>query len=139
MTSRPIAPASILEKSRMSLMIESRLSPESRTVSAYSRCSPVRGVPSRSSVMPMTPFMGVRISWLMLARKALLALLADSASSLAARSRPRAPSSSSLPTTALAKAPSIFSSSSPNALGSPSARHRVPLVCPSEVTCGVPA
>ena len=119
-------------------MIESRLSPESRTVSAYSLCSSVRGVPSRSSVMPMTPFMGVRISWLMFARKALLALLADSASSLAARSRPRAPSNSSLPT-ALAKAPSILSSSSPNGLGSPSARHRVPMVCPSEVASGVPA
>jgi len=29
--------------------------------------------------MPITPFMGVRISWLMVARKALLAWLADSA------------------------------------------------------------
>jgi hypothetical protein len=33
--------------------------------------------------MPMTPFMGVRISWLMLARNSLLARLALSASSLA--------------------------------------------------------
>ncbi len=89
--------------------------------------------------MPMTPFMGVRISWLMLARKALLALLADSASSLAARSRPRAPSNSSLPITALANAPSIIIWSSPKPRGSPCARHRVPTVCPSEVTSGVPA
>ncbi len=120
-------------------MIESKLSPESRTVSAYFFCSSVRGVPSRSSVIPITPFMGVRISWLMFARKALLARFAASASSLAARSRPRAPSSSSLPMTALAKAPSILISSSPNGLCPPSARHRVPMVCPSEVTSGVPA
>ena len=33
--------------------------------------------------MPMMPFMGVRISWLMLARNSLLARLAASASSLA--------------------------------------------------------
>ena len=89
--------------------------------------------------MPMTPFMGVRISWDMFARNSLLARLAASASSLADRSRPRAPSSSRRPTTALAKAPSIFISSSPNVLGSPCARHSVPTVWPSEVTSGVPA
>lgn len=33
--------------------------------------------------MPMTPFMGVLISWLMLAKKALLARLASSAATLA--------------------------------------------------------
>ena len=33
--------------------------------------------------MPMMPFMGVRISWLMLARNSLLARLADSATSFA--------------------------------------------------------
>jgi hypothetical protein len=36
--------------------------------------------------MPMMAFIGVRISWLMLARKALLAWLAASAASLAAAS-----------------------------------------------------
>ena len=36
--------------------------------------------------MPMMPFMGVRSSWLMLARKAVLARLAPSARSLAASS-----------------------------------------------------
>ena len=36
--------------------------------------------------MPMTPFMGVRISWLMLARKSDLARFAASAPSLARRS-----------------------------------------------------
>ena len=35
------------------------------------------------SVMPITPFIGVRISWLMLARNSLLARLADSAATLA--------------------------------------------------------
>ena len=34
---------------------------------------------SNSSVMPRTPFIGVRISWLMVARNSLLALLAASA------------------------------------------------------------
>ncbi len=37
--------------------------------------------------MPMTPFIGVRISWLMVARKALLASLAASAAARASRSR----------------------------------------------------
>ena len=40
-------------------------------------------VPSASSVMPMTPFIGVRISWLMLARKSDFARLAASAASIA--------------------------------------------------------
>ena len=41
-------------------------------------------VSSTRSVMPIMAFMGVRISWLMLARKSLLARLADSADSFAA-------------------------------------------------------
>ena len=40
-------------------------------------------VVSASSVMPMMPFIGVRISWLMLARNSLLARLACSAASFA--------------------------------------------------------
>ena len=39
-----------------------------------------------SSVMPMTPFIGVRISWLMLARNSLFAALLSSAFCLAAAS-----------------------------------------------------
>ena len=58
-------------------------SAEASTVVRYSRCSGVSSVSSSSSVMPMTPFIGVRISWLMLARNSLLARLADSAASLA--------------------------------------------------------
>ncbi|MNP45299.1 hypothetical protein D3C76_1392110 [compost metagenome] len=42
------------------------------------------GVPSSSSVMPSTPFMGVRISWLILARNSALALIS---ASLAASAR----------------------------------------------------
>ena len=52
---------------------QQRLGAELRTVSAYSRCSAVSGVSSSSPVMPMTPFIGVRISWLMLARNSLFA------------------------------------------------------------------
>ncbi len=46
--------------------------------------------------MPITPFIGVRISWLMLARKALLARLAASASSASSLARRAASSSSRL-------------------------------------------
>ena len=85
-------PASIFEKSRMSLMSDSRASPLFRTISAYSRCSAVRSVSSRSPVMPMMPFIGVRISWLMFARNSLFARLAASAAGHLAgpRSPPRA-------------------------------------------------
>ncbi len=71
--------ASIFEKSRMSLMSDRRASPLFRTISAYSRCSAVRSVSRRSPVMPITPFIGVRISWLMFARNSLFARLAPSA------------------------------------------------------------
>ncbi len=63
----------------MSLMIVSSESPESRMVVAKSRWSSVSGVSSSSPLMPMTAFIGVRISWLIVARKALLASLAASA------------------------------------------------------------
>ena len=51
--------------------------------SRCSRCSPDSGVSSSNSVMPMMAFIGVRISWLMLARNWLLAWLAASAACLA--------------------------------------------------------
>ena len=63
----------------MSLMIVSSESPESRMVVAKSRWSSVSGVSSSRPLMPMTAFIGVRISWLIVARKALLASLAASA------------------------------------------------------------
>ena len=83
MGSIDIFPASIFEKSRMSLMIVSNESPEIRTASAYSRCSDVSWVSRRSPVIPSTPFMGVRISWLIAATKSPFALVAASARSLA--------------------------------------------------------
>ena len=82
-----IRPASILERSRMSLISVSRCRPLASIVSRYSsrRC----GDPKprrRTSVKPSIPLSGVRISWLMCARNSLLAALAASACSLAARS-----------------------------------------------------
>ena len=76
-------PDSIFEKSRMSLMIASRCRPERSTPCTYCRCSSRRGVASSNSVMPSTPFIGVRISWLIIARNSLLARLPASAASLA--------------------------------------------------------
>ncbi len=64
----------------MSLMITSRASPLARTVSTNSRCSPASSVSSSRPVIPITAFIGVRISWLMVARKADLAAVAASAS-----------------------------------------------------------
>ena len=54
-----------------------------RRSSRQSRCSAVSSLSSASSVMPMMPFIGVRISWLMLARNSLLARLASIALSRA--------------------------------------------------------
>ena len=55
-------PDSIFEKSRMSLITIRRASAELIAVSRYSRRSESTSVPSESSSMPMTPFIGVRIS-----------------------------------------------------------------------------
>ena len=79
-------PASIFEKSRMSLMMSSSASADSRAASRCSRCPGSRSVSPSSSVIPITPLSGVRISWLTLARKMLLARLARSAASFASRS-----------------------------------------------------
>ena len=49
-------------------MTPSSASPDEAAVRAYSRCSAPSSVWSSSSVIPITPFSGVRISWLMLAR-----------------------------------------------------------------------
>ena len=74
-------PASILEKSSRSLMMPSRLSAADLTVFRHCRWSSVRGVSRASSVMPRMAFMGVRISWLTLARNSSLARFAASAAS----------------------------------------------------------
>ena len=60
-------------------MIASSASPLDETVVAYSRCSSFRSVPSSSPLMPMIAFIGVRISWLIVARNALFASFAASA------------------------------------------------------------
>ncbi len=52
----------------MSLMSVRRPSPLCRMTSANSFCWGDSGVSSNSEVMPMTPFIGVRISWLIMAR-----------------------------------------------------------------------
>ncbi len=79
-------PASILEKSKTSLMILSRLTPDCWMTSAKRRCLAGNSVPNRRSAIPRMPFIGVRISWLMLARNCDFARLAASARSLAALS-----------------------------------------------------
>ena len=57
----------------MSSIRDSRVSPARRKMPTYSCCSAVSGVSASRSAMPRMAFIGVRISWLMLARKALLA------------------------------------------------------------------
>ena len=61
--------------------------------SRYSRCSGSSRVCSTRSVMPSTPFIGVRISWLMLATNSLLAWLVVSAALASSCVRCIAPSS----------------------------------------------
>ena len=67
-------------------MTPSRPSALERSVARYSRCSGDSGVSSSSSAIPKTPFIGVRISWLMLARNSLLARLPASAARRASAS-----------------------------------------------------
>ena len=57
--------------------------PESAMSCAWCRCSEVSSPASSSSVKPITPFIGVRISWLMFARKLDLTFTAASARSRA--------------------------------------------------------
>ncbi|MCY1453851.1 hypothetical protein D9M71_708720 [compost metagenome] len=76
-------PRSMREKSRMSLITLSRCSVDSVARAVYSLCSLFCSVVSSSCSMPSTPFIGVRSSWLIIARKSDLARLAFSASSRA--------------------------------------------------------
>ena len=85
-------PASIFEKSRMSLMIASSDVGRRRAPSAGSRAARRRAsVSSSRSVMPMMPFIGVRISWLMLARNSLFARLAPRPAAAPPRARADSP------------------------------------------------
>jgi hypothetical protein len=54
-------------------MMVSSASPLCRIVSAYSRCSGSSFESKSKLVIPITPFIGVRISWLIMARNSLLA------------------------------------------------------------------
>ena len=85
-SSNSISPASILEKSKISLMMESSASPERLIVWVNSICSSVKSVSANRLDMPITPFKGVRISWLMVDKNSDLALEPDSASSFAVSS-----------------------------------------------------
>ena len=108
--SRSRCPLSIFEKSRMSLMITSSASPLVRTVSAKSRCSCVSSVSSSSPVMPMTAFIGVRISCDIVARNADFAAVAASASARAVTS---SASRSAAASRARSSAPAIASRPEP--------------------------
>ena len=71
-------------------MTPSSACPAPRTPSAYWRCNVSSSVVSSRSVMPITPFIGVRISWLIVARNVDLARDASSAASRASASSWRA-------------------------------------------------
>ena len=71
-------------------MTPSSACPAPRTPSAYCRCVGSSSVVSRRSLRPITPFMGVRISWLMVARNVDFAREAPSAASRASASSWRA-------------------------------------------------
>ena len=85
--SRPMRPASILEKSRMSVSTCSSSRPDETISSASSRVRLVFCSRARVSDTATTPFSGVRSSWLILARNRDFSWLA--ASSWAVRSRTR--------------------------------------------------
>ena len=75
--------ASSLDKSRTSLIISSSECPERKMISTLSRCSGFNSVSSSICAIPKTPFIGVRSSWVMVARNSDLTLFACSASNLA--------------------------------------------------------
>jgi hypothetical protein len=64
-------------------MILSSVSADSRAMRASFCCSSLSAVSISNPIMPMTPFIGVRISWLMVARKSDFARVAISAASRA--------------------------------------------------------
>ncbi len=113
-SSRVILPDSILEKSRMSLMMPSSDSEAACTLEIRLRCSGSSCVSSASLDMPTIAFIGVRISWLMLAKKMDLAAVAASAASLALRS------SCALRSSSLIRFWSVTSSRTSSFAGTPS-------------------
>ncbi len=73
--------SSILDISRMSLIILSNCSPHLRIISTFSFCIWSSRLSCSKSTAPRIPIIGVRISWLILARNWLLAILAACACS----------------------------------------------------------
>ena len=84
--SKPILPASIFEKSRMSLMMASSASALPSASETRERDGAGIGSRSPSCSMPMMPDSGVRSSWLIVARNSDFARVASSALSRARRS-----------------------------------------------------
>ena len=72
----------------MSLSTVSSPVPESRRIRSRARWSGSGMRAISNSVIPRMPFRGVRISWLMLAMKSVLARLAATAAARASRARP---------------------------------------------------
>ena len=97
-------------------MIASSASPLVRMVSAKSRWSAESGESSSRLVIPTTPFIGVRISWLIIARNWLLARLAWVASSASRRDCAAACSRSALVLTSRAVIVSASASARDRAL-----------------------
>ena len=92
-SSRSSLPASIFEKSRTSFSTAIRLAAHARARSRKSRRSSASVVSSASSVIPKMPFIGVRISWLIVARNSDFASDASSARRLARSSSSTKPTS----------------------------------------------
>ena len=86
--SRTSMPASILEKSRMSPMTPSRPRAAWFTLDTYPYCLSFRLVCRHRCDMPMMAFIGVRISWLMLARKSAFTRAPSVAFAVAFAARP---------------------------------------------------
>ena len=76
--SRVRRPASIFERSRMSLSWASKPSPDSLIIATWRCCSLDSWLANNKSAIPSTPFKGVRNSWLMVARNSDLARFAAS-------------------------------------------------------------
>ena len=68
-STRSILPDSILEKSRISLIIDKRVSPADLIFPAYSLIALSGSLISIISFIPIIALIGVLISWLILARK----------------------------------------------------------------------
>ena len=92
-SSSVMRPAPSLAWSRMSFSIRSRLPPDSRIITAISRCAGVSRSSSKASASPITAFIGVRISWLTVAMKRAFAASARPAASSASRNPFAVPSS----------------------------------------------